>query len=199
METNSSSRSRLFIAVPLPDELKQQLGERMTEWKQRLDFQKWVYPADLHITLFFIGDTDDRKIETIVDEVGKSIAGFGSFPLALTEAGTFGRPQAPSILWLGVGGELGRLRSLQKLVEQAAVAVGYAAESRPYAPHITIGRKFAGAGGVSFQSEKLATLLASEREKGRTLEWDAQSVVLYRTHLGHKPMYETVHEWPLEK
>lgn len=199
METNSNSRSRLFIAVPLPDELKQGLGDRMSEWKRRLDFQKWVYPADLHITLFFIGDTDDGKITSVVDQVGGAVAGFGSFSLALTEAGTFGRPQAPSILWLGVGGEIERLRSLQQLVEQAAVAVGYPAESRPYAPHMTIGRKFANAEGASFHPEKLASLLVDEQENGQTLQWTAQSVVLYRTRLGHKPMYETVHEWPLEK
>jgi 2'-5' RNA ligase len=178
--------SRLFIAVPIAPEIKQGISEFSEQWKPKTSFQKWVHPDDLHITLKFIGSTDDSKIEEIVRRVREVSQSCADFALAVKGIGTFGRPGAPQILWAGVGGATDRLKSLQTAIESEMIPLGYAAENRAYSPHVTIARKYAGS--VKFDR----AMLESMTERFLEMEWNVKHIAVYKTHMNRAPMYEEI-------
>lgn len=171
---------RLFIAVPLPNSIQNAIGEWMDEHRKQLQFRKWVHPADLHITLQFLGDTLMQNVPQLHAELRKAAEGFGTFQLEVRGLGTFGRPAVPSVLWTGVSGQTGRLSDLQEQVERAAARLGFKPEERAYKPHITLAR--------SFQGEDFL----SQDDRISFGEWSPDSFVIYRTRMGRNPMYEVI-------
>jgi len=134
----TGGHANLFIAVPLPDDVKRRLAEAVSAAQRDFAFRKWVHPADYHITVKFLGPQDPRLASALRETVAPAVAGFGRFALRLAPPGVFGRPEAPRILWMGVGGDRAALGALQQAVEQTAARLGFPSEQRPYAPHITM-------------------------------------------------------------
>lgn len=160
----------------------------MNSLKRQLPFKKWVHPDDLHITLKFIGEVAPSAVPAIETALARIAARSNPFALKLSGAGTFGAPQAPRVLWAGLGGKLQPLKSLQADVESELAELGYEPENRPYSPHITLARQYSGTEPA--RKDELAGLF---RPEGDTpLEWTADRLVLYRSHFGRTPMYEPI-------
>ncbi|WP_051620883.1 RNA 2',3'-cyclic phosphodiesterase [Paenibacillus sp. UNC451MF] len=186
------NKDRLFIAIPIMTEQRSILQIKMEELQSLHPFKKWVHPEDLHITLCFLGDTDPDTAEKVKDTLLELTASIQTFRLDLGELGTFGKPNAPKILWVGVHGEMEPLRHLQALIEQAMEPLGFKAENRTYRPHITIAKKYVGEADFSE-----ALLLTAEQSAQRPARWTVQQIVLYRTHMDSQPMYEIIGSFPL--
>ena len=121
---------RLFATIGLPDAacdplLALQAGLPGASWRPR---------ENLHLTLRFFGDIDERQAEDLDFELAKIAA--PAFELTLEGAGWFGRLE-PHALWIGVG-ENPALISLQGKCERAARRAGLAPEQRKFLPHITL-------------------------------------------------------------
>jgi 2'-5' RNA ligase len=186
-------RQRLFIAVPLPDQIRSVLRERCGRLKRELPFQKWVHPDDYHITLKFLGDTSSDTAERMKQTLQDVSAGFPSFELSTERLGIFGPSEAPSILWANVSGDLKRLAGLQQQVEDAAAALGFDREARAYRPHITLARRYQGQ--QKFQRSELEKMDTSLEIRQ---SWTVNRMALYRSHLGKEPMYEAISIFPFE-
>lgn len=186
----ASEMHRLFIAVPLPAVLQNKAAEAMDRLRQVQSYKKWVHPEDLHLTLTFIGDVPPASIPAIETELEKIAARSNPFPLRLHGAGTFGLPHSPRVLWAGLDGGMEQLRRLQADVEGQMAALGYPPEKRPYSPHITLARQYAG--DAPALEEAPAALFRPDDADGSALAWIADRIVLYRSHLGRTPMYEPV-------
>ncbi|TXK85144.1 RNA 2',3'-cyclic phosphodiesterase [Paenibacillus sp. N3.4] len=177
---------RLFVAIPVPE----QVGEKLEQWtkanRERLPFRKWTHVQDYHITIQFLGETTIEKM----DALQIALRNIKSKPisLVLNGVGFFGTPKAPRVLWAAVSGDLLALNSLHTSVIQATHALGYVAEDRPYAAHMTLARSYAG------ENEFLAEALKSA-PKG--IEWKSDNFILMRTHMNASPMYETIGSFPL--
>ena len=100
---------------------------------------RWVRPANLHLTLRFLGDAVDRNLLSILDTALHQIA-TQSPPFMLRAHGTGAFPNLdhPRTIWIGLVGE--QLMLLAHQVEGAATQTGFAREGRPYTPHLTVGR-----------------------------------------------------------
>ncbi|WP_438446615.1 RNA 2',3'-cyclic phosphodiesterase [Gorillibacterium sp. sgz5001074] len=188
----SGSTYRLFTAVPLPAEIKKSLAEWTRAHKALYPFQKWAHTEDLHITLYFMGDTEEERLPRIMASLEEAVSLHVPFKLRLSGLGTFGPPAAPSILWTGLEGDRDRLVSLQRDVLQALVRVGYSKEDKPFRPHITLARRYQGDRPWTQVRSKLPEPAGLDG-----LEWTSGSVILYRSHLGRSPMYEVVKEFRL--
>lgn len=124
---------RLFIALPLPGSVKEQL----TDLKQPIEGVRWEQENKLHLTLKFLGDTEydrarelQQKLEAIsVSAFSMSLKGFGYFP----------KGNQPKVLWTGVKKNKS-LTALQQAVEHECTAMGFDPETRSFKPHITIAR-----------------------------------------------------------
>lgn len=143
-QDHASRRERLFVAIRLPVAVQQSLQMDARLVQNKLDFRKWTDHRDFHITLQFLGDTFVSDIGHLRKALRSAAAGFQAFELQLSGWGTFGLEEAPKVLWKGVSGEVNQLLSLQKEIVKATSTLGYEAELRPFAPHITIARKFLG-------------------------------------------------------
>jgi RNA 2',3'-cyclic 3'-phosphodiesterase len=100
---------------------------------------RWVRPANLHLTLRFLGDLVDRNLLTPLDRILNQIGGQTSpFTLDARGTGAFPNLDHPRTIWIGLVSE--QLIRLTQQVEAAVVQAGFAPERRPYTPHLTIGR-----------------------------------------------------------
>ena len=125
---------RLFIAVDLPKSIRDSLKPLFGE---KLPGSHWVGPEQLHLTLRFLGETDEalfHAVKTALAEVSAP-----NFELRLRGAGVFPNPSRARVLWVGLG-DSPPLLDLQKQIENKITALGFAAETRGFSPHLTLAR-----------------------------------------------------------
>lgn len=137
---------RLFVALELPEAVREAVARRVEEHRGDLPHARWIHPSALHLTLVFLGDVDDGPLPALTEALGAAFAPHPPLTLELAGAGTF-PPPAPRerarVAWLGVRVEGGveRLQALQGDVAEAARAtVDHQPDRRPYSPHLTLAR-----------------------------------------------------------
>jgi RNA 2',3'-cyclic 3'-phosphodiesterase len=121
---------RLFVALPIPDDVAQQV----THLQCGLDGAKWSQRDNLHITLRFLGDVDERKAQEVDETLAKIYS--APFDLELGGVGMFGGQQ-PHAIWAGLKANPSLL-ALQKKCEQACRLVGLPPDPRAFTPHMTL-------------------------------------------------------------
>ena len=132
---------RTFIALPLPAEWIALLEDVIYELDSAASGGvRWVRPSGIHLTLKFLGATDPALAPRILDGLLESVEGALAPALSLSGLGTFPNRNNPRVIWAGVSGDIENLADLQQRVETLAVGLGWAAERRPFRPHLTIGR-----------------------------------------------------------
>lgn len=131
---------RLFWAVSLPDQVKEQLGVLMDLMKKGQANAKWVEKYNLHLTVKFLGELPANQRPLLTGAVREALGGTGSFNLMVNGLGFFPSVQRPRILWAGLTGELVRLRELHRLVEDSLTPLGWPPENRRFSPHLTLAR-----------------------------------------------------------
>jgi RNA 2',3'-cyclic 3'-phosphodiesterase len=130
---------RLFVAIELPEAIKDQLLSVCAG----LHGAKWVDPAQMHLTLRFLGEVDRPHADDIADALGQVYA--PRFDIALAGLGEFSARGRPSVLWAGICPSA-ELAALQSKIESAARRAGVAPERRKFHPHVTLARFERGAG-----------------------------------------------------
>ncbi|MFE7063986.1 RNA 2',3'-cyclic phosphodiesterase [Sutcliffiella sp. NPDC057660] len=182
-------QNHFFIAVPLPDEWKNQMSVYLKELKGEFAFTRWVHPEDLHITLAFLGPVSEEKIAALKVSMEDIAQGTKGFSLTLDRLGTFGNPQSPRIFWHGIEGSAD-LNALRDLVYEACRKMGFELDRRSFHPHITLARKWQ---GPAFQHESSLSDLA------RRDTFIVKEIVLYQSHLHMLPKYEKIGIFPLKQ
>jgi 2'-5' RNA ligase len=137
---------RLFVALELPAEVIAALAATQQQVQRGGKHPvKWVKPASIHLTLQFLGAVNAEQLPfilTALDSVHDSLraAGDDAALLHLAEVGAFPNARRPQTLWVGVAGALAGLHRAQQAVVAALEPPGFAAEERPFRPHLTLGR-----------------------------------------------------------
>lgn len=133
---------RAFIAVQLPDEVKDTLGEVQRELKSRVSPSavRWVRPEQMHLTLFFLGDTDIDKLPAIRNAMDAVSASHSPFTMRLSEVGCFPNARRPRVIWVGLAGEEARLASLKAALDAGLASLGWSPDGKPFRAHLTLGR-----------------------------------------------------------
>ena len=122
---------RLFVGIGFPPALKLQLSLL----RSGVPGAKWVDPGNFHLTLRFIGETDEVVAADIDDALVRLRA--RRFTLQLAGTGVFG--DRPRSLWVGVE-RSPELVALRDKIEQALIRAGLPPEQRKFAPHVTLAR-----------------------------------------------------------
>lgn len=135
------SRIRCFIALALPDDLRQALAGLQGEFAApQRDLRLSLPRADsLHLTLAFLGDVDEAIIPALHEALCPAIAAHEPFSLVLRGCGGFPDLARPRVIWAGVERHP-RLLALHADLATALRSAGLAPDSRPYAPHLTLAR-----------------------------------------------------------
>ncbi len=132
---------RLFVAVELPDNVRNALAGAQTALKQKgLGGLRWVRPEAIHLTLKFLGETPAERAPEIEAAIGRAVAGSGPLELSLAAPGVFGPGGHPRVIWMGLEGDVSRLAALQRRVEAEMAGLAFPREERPFSPHLTLAR-----------------------------------------------------------
>lgn len=132
---------RSFIAIELPDEVKLALAQLETQLKAgKQSGVKWVAPASMHLTLKFLGDIARDKIGEITRAMGEAVRGIPPFQLEVKDLGVFPNLKRVQVVWVGLSGEIDKLGQLQRGIESNLACLGFAPETRPFTPHLTLAR-----------------------------------------------------------
>ncbi len=132
---------RTFIAVKVGPEAMKEMARLIAAMSAQAGRGvKWVEPGGIHITLKFLGDTPATLVPRVVEAMGRAAAAMRPLTLSLAETGAFPNARAPRVLWVGLAGDVEALAALQEAVEREVSPLGFPRESRPFSPHVTIGR-----------------------------------------------------------
>ncbi len=167
---------RSFIAIELPDELKlelTQLEARLKLGKQ--PWVKWVDPYSIHLTLKFLGSIATDRIGEITRAMEAAARGIPPFHLEVKGLGVFPNLRRVQVAWVGIGGEVDKLSQLQQRIESNLVPLGFAPESRPFTPHLTLARVRDQAS--LDERQKFGQLIVSTRFEAGTIEVDAVNLM----------------------
>ena len=129
---------RAFVAVDLELQTVQRIAEAIDRLLPRIPGIRWLPPTHFHLTLKFLGDVDEAKVEPIAAALERDLYPFSCFTINAKGLGVFPDLKRPRILWVGLVGD--ELNALASRVEKALVPFGFAAERRAFTPHLTIGR-----------------------------------------------------------
>jgi 2'-5' RNA ligase len=196
---------RLFLAIPLPDEVKAQIATQIDTFKDEGWPVRWVQPESAHLTLAFLGETAPERAELLRLALPAVVARHALFDLRTAALGVFPNFRRPRVLWLGLHGPAYRLEALQRDIAGALRELDFPAAEEPYHPHITLGRVRNDDG----ERVRLRDLPQAVKAKfvdaasGAAHSPPAQplpvrEVLLLRSHLGKgPPRYEAIATFPL--
>lgn len=123
---------RLFTGIEIPDDI----GAELAQLQRVLPGARWVKPADMHMTLRFVGDISPRNAADFIDRLDGIDPGV--FEIHLSGFGVFGGND-PRQVWAGV--EAGpKLAELAQAHDRAARQAGLPPSARPFKPHVTLAR-----------------------------------------------------------
>jgi RNA 2',3'-cyclic 3'-phosphodiesterase len=134
------ARMRCFLAVELSPEVKERVVGLQTQLRRTLTGIKWVEEENLHVTLLFLGEVDEREIIKVCRLAQEAMTLIPSFTMTLQEFGCFPHARRPRVLWVGVGEGKEELVRIYEALATPLSELGYRREDRPYSPHITLGR-----------------------------------------------------------
>jgi 2'-5' RNA ligase len=178
--------SHFFFALKLPDEIKLVMKERMESLRSEFPFKNWVHHEDLHITLAFLGNAPQDKLEIAQKNTAEALKDSSKFFLEMNQLGIFGKQDSPRIFFADTK-QSNELQLIRNKVFRACEDAGFILETRPFRPHITIARKWAGE--EAFQK---ISLKVWEKLQPTPLKWEAADVAIYQTHLQRTPKYEAI-------
>jgi RNA 2',3'-cyclic 3'-phosphodiesterase len=139
MNTNESIRA--FIAIELPEEVKNGLRTLQARLKTpNPNTAKWVDPGSIHLTLKFLGETRLSLVPPITSALDDIAKNTPPLALSVTEASAFPDLRRVQVVWVGLTGSLSVLNKLQKDIESAIAPLGFPTEKRPFVPHLTLAR-----------------------------------------------------------
>jgi len=132
---------RSFVAIELPEELKAGLTQLQAQLKSgEQPWVKWVDPYSIHLTLKFLGNITVDRIGEITRVMEEAAQGIPPFQLTVKGLGVFPNLRRVQVAWVGISGELDKLSQLQQRIESNLARLGFAPESRPFTPHLTLAR-----------------------------------------------------------
>lgn len=138
---------RLFVGIPLSAETNAELEGVVARTAPRLEGWRWTQPESWHITLQFLGNASPETCEALI--AGLRTIRSPAVPVQLGDLGVFDRT---GIFFVDVALSP-ELIELQQKVVRATTPCGFAAEARPYHPHITLARAKGGVRGPSLRDK----------------------------------------------
>jgi 2'-5' RNA ligase len=174
---------RLFIAADLDDGAREAVSGAVTRLRDDAERDRqgstrsvaWVEARNLHLTLHFLGEIDEVRLPSLRSVLAPGIdlapprvrlGGWGVFP-----------PRGPArVVWLGVHAGSAVLASAHAELGRRLRAVRVATESRPFSPHLTVGR-------VKIPAGLHWNRLVAARPPGPVAEWVLAACTLFQSHL----------------
>jgi RNA 2',3'-cyclic 3'-phosphodiesterase len=189
---------RAFIAINLPPEIQECVGQISNEVKGKLENLpvRWVPVENVHLTLKFLGDVSLKNLEVLTEIISQAVSGYQVFDISVGGLGAYPNIHKPRVIWIGLECP-SELTALQHSLEVETSRLGYAREERSFSPHLTLGRVSRNAN--SHQIRKISSIL-SDYKVGFLGVADVDGVHLLKSEL--KPggaVYTNIFTAPLKR
>ncbi len=184
---------RLFVAMDVPQELKDTLGAAIPA-AESVPGMKWVRPENVHFTLKFLGNVEEEKLDRLTKAVRDVADAHAAMEISTGGYGAFPRPERARVFWLGLEKGKQELTSLAKDLDRRLRKLGFEAEKRPFASHVTLARLR--------QPRDIIGLIQDWELRAGTNEvsWQGRELVLYQSVLDRTgPTYTALERFALKE
>jgi len=130
---------RLFIAVSFPEAVLRQVNDRVSRVKSKLPPASWVRAETQHLTFAFLGEQEEKLLETLAPVVERAVASVPRFEGTLADCGFFPNPRHARVGWVGVRPEES-FNALAKAIREAVTTCGIELDRGVFRPHLTLMR-----------------------------------------------------------
>jgi RNA 2',3'-cyclic 3'-phosphodiesterase len=181
---------RLFVAVEIPDEVKDHLDSRIRPLRDSLPGWRWTPAEQWHLTIAFLGEVDGDLLPELTRRMGLAARRHAPFDVELAGLGAFNNARRARVLWAGVDGDREALTRLADSVSAGARRAKVAMEERRYRPHMTLGRRRA---PVDLRD------VLPPRPGYAGPSWTVEDFALVQSRLGSSVRHEILERFPLRQ
>ena len=179
---------RTFIAIKIP--FKKQTLEEIQQIKTELKDEKikWVESWNLHLTIKFLGETEENKIEETIVKLNENLQSIRKFDIKIHTLGIFGPLNNPKVIWIGID-RSDYLQDIKNIIDNALNDLGFNFDNNIFKPHLTIGR-------IKYIKDKARLKEIIERYKDYEFDFiKVDKVFFYESQLTQKgPIYRVIKE-----
>src|SRR3954468_1695221 len=118
------ARTRTFIGVKIGESTRNAAEGVQDELAQTGAQVKWVEPQNLHVTLVFLGELDDRDLMSVFKVVKRAAESVAPFGMEIGGLGAFPTPRRPKVIWAGITEGADQLLSLHQAMEDPLIEAG---------------------------------------------------------------------------
>jgi len=178
----TDSMIRAFIAIDLPEDVSEQIGNILLELKRDLGERivRWVPKQNIHLTLKFLGNVSTTNLVVLENVLSSVVAQHHFFTVQVGGLGAYPKVRSPRVIWIGVE-TTPELIALQGAVDKETDRMGYPSERRPYSAHLTLGRVSRNA--TLQDVERISNFLMEHKNVGVLGSILVRAVHLYRSDL----------------
>ena len=179
---------RTFIALPIPDNLKESLRSAISQLKRINSGLRWVRPESIHLTVKFLGNIEQDLVEPISQQLDSVAGSCPELELGLSGVGVFPGQRRPRVIWAGLGGDIMPLSQLASAIDRMCAGFGIKVEKRPFNAHLTLGRLKVPS-MVDLDINLIEEWYRAEEVifyKSELLPTGARYTILHSSRLGHK-------------
>ena len=184
---------RAFIAMDVSEDVRRRLEELRKHLERFGKDVKWVPVENVHITLKFLGNIEETRVNGIKEVMQSLACRTKPFTLKAKGTGCFPSIKKIRVVWAGLAGELDKLVFFQRELENNLQKVGFPKEDRTFKPHLTLGRM------KSPRNDASLARAIVDNASFESDEFTVDHVTLYKSIL--KPSgakYEVLVKMPLE-
>ena len=124
----------------LPEDIRQRLAVAVERLRPHAADVAWVAPTNFHVTLKFLGQVDEARVPALTEALQPAAAERPAFNIAVRGLGAFPSATRPRVLWAGLDDATGGMTALAERVDACCGRLGFPAEARAFAAHVTLGR-----------------------------------------------------------
>jgi len=133
---------RIFCAIDLPHAIRQMVMARSMHLRNAVPEAQasWSRIDNIHLTLKFLGEVPQSRVEWLSRAAANTSSGFESFQIRVQGSGVFPTHGVPRVLWIGIEDLKGKLGELYGRLEDECAKAGFKKEVRQFHPHLTVAR-----------------------------------------------------------
>ncbi len=185
---------RLFVALVPPDDAVEHL-DAFLDVRRSAATYRWAGSDQLHVTLAFMGDAEERRLDELSERLGRAAAKRTAFETRIAGGGAFPDASRARVLWAGLDlDEIARdeLDRLAAGCRAAAGRAGIQVDGQRFRPHVTVAR-------LGHPDEVSGWVRLLDAYDGP--RWSVDRISLVASYLGEgprgRPRYEVVEEFGL--
>ena len=185
---------RMFVALTPPDAAVEHLDEFLAVRREAAPF-RWSLPEQLHVTLAFLAEVPDRRLDDLTERLGRAAVRRTPVPTRIAGGGAFPNAARARVLWAGLDVDHAGRTELSRMATGARAAAsraGIDVDGQRFRAHLTVARL-----GRPAEVSRWVRLLDGYAGP----DWVADRLDLVASYLGEgprgRPRYEVVESFPL--